>query len=427
MFFLVGVIYDRAHTRDLNKLGGLNNIMPLYGAISYVIFFGSMGLPGLCGFVAEVFVVLASFNYSKVLAVLAAAAVILTAGYILWTLQRVFLGRSETWKGLPDMDLREIVVAVPLVVLTIAMGVFPNTAGSELGEPVGRARWSIRWSRRPASSMSQRSGRSRKPYPEFLDSISAPSTLPSRGVAGQRIAVSTGQFSDSRPVGLQVPGSKNGREFLEPATSGIWRMLLHARTSRCNLRPTSETPAGREDVRLPPRPGVLANPTTRIEALSRSLLFVRVHGSARLTFVPAGRHRVSRLAQGTAQDGPAVAREGSRTGMQVRSWMAAVVLVAGSTVLLGCGPVTEIRLRPGTRQVRKVRMRAEDSGQPKPERPRKRLPRPPNTQTVELNLLIAGLGREGCEVEIKPGNRSCRFQPQQPARRVAGQGEFRVP
>ncbi len=58
MFFLVGVIYDRAHTRDLNKLGGLANIMPLYGAMSYMIFFGSMGLPGLCGFVAEVFVVL---------------------------------------------------------------------------------------------------------------------------------------------------------------------------------------------------------------------------------------------------------------------------------------------------------------------------------------------------------------------------------
>ena len=126
MFFLVGVIYDRAHTRDLNKLGGLNNIMPLYGAISYVIFFGSMGLPGLCGFVAEVFVVLAAFNYSILLAVLAATAVVLTAGYILWTLQRVFLGRSDVWKGLPDMDLREIIIAVPLVVLTIAMGVFPN-------------------------------------------------------------------------------------------------------------------------------------------------------------------------------------------------------------------------------------------------------------------------------------------------------------
>ncbi len=126
MFFLVGVIYDRAHTRDLNKLGGLGNIMPLYAAISYIIFFGSMGLPGLCGFVAEVFVVLAAFNYSPLLAILAAAAVILTAGYILWTVQRVFLGRSEAWKGLPDMNAREIGIAVPLVVLTIAMGIFPQ-------------------------------------------------------------------------------------------------------------------------------------------------------------------------------------------------------------------------------------------------------------------------------------------------------------
>jgi len=127
MFFLVGVIYDRAHTRDLNKLGGLNNVMPLYGAISYVIFFGSMGLPGLCGFVAEVFVILSAFNYSVPLAILAAAAVILTAGYILWTVQRVFLGRNEAWKGLPDMDAREITIAVPLVVMTVAMGVLPQT------------------------------------------------------------------------------------------------------------------------------------------------------------------------------------------------------------------------------------------------------------------------------------------------------------
>jgi NADH-quinone oxidoreductase subunit M len=126
MFFLVGVIYDRAHTRDLNKLGGLNNIMPLYGALSYIIFFGSMGLPGLCGFVAEVFVLLAAFNYNPWLAALAAAAVILTAGYILWTIQRVFLGKSETWKGLPDINLRELTIAVPLVVLTIAMGIFPQ-------------------------------------------------------------------------------------------------------------------------------------------------------------------------------------------------------------------------------------------------------------------------------------------------------------
>ncbi|HWU39724.1 MAG TPA: NADH-quinone oxidoreductase subunit M, partial [Candidatus Acidoferrum sp.] len=177
MFFLVGVIYDRAHTRDLNKLGGLNNIMPLYGAISYVIFFGSMGLPGLCGFVAEFFVVVAAFNYSKLLAVLAATAVVLTAGYILWTLQRVFLGRSETWKGLPDIDLREIVVAVPLVVLTIAMGVFPNTLVLSWVSPsVGEMVNSVVTAARELNVSAIRTVE--KTVPRIPDSISAPSTRP---------------------------------------------------------------------------------------------------------------------------------------------------------------------------------------------------------------------------------------------------------
>jgi NADH-quinone oxidoreductase subunit M len=126
MFFLVGVIYERAHNRDLRKLGGLMNIMPVYGAVSFLIFFGSMGLPGLCGFIAEVFVVLSAYNYDVPLAVLAAAAVVLTAGYILWTLQRVFLGRNEQYRGLPDMNPRELVVAAPLVALTVLMGIFPQ-------------------------------------------------------------------------------------------------------------------------------------------------------------------------------------------------------------------------------------------------------------------------------------------------------------
>ena len=126
MFFLVGVIYERAHTRDLRKLGGLLNVMPIYGAVSFIIFFGSMGLPGLCGFIAEAAVVLAAFNYSIPLAILAAAAVVLTAGYILWTLQRVFLGRSEEHHALHDLNLREMIIAVPLVVLTVLLGVFPQ-------------------------------------------------------------------------------------------------------------------------------------------------------------------------------------------------------------------------------------------------------------------------------------------------------------
>jgi len=127
MFFLVGVIYERAHTRDLKKLGGLFTPMPAYGAVSFLIFFGSMGLPGLCGFIAEVFVVLAAFNYDIVLAILAASAVVLTAGYILWTLQRVFLGRNEQYRGMPDLTAREWAISIPLVVLTIALGVAPQS------------------------------------------------------------------------------------------------------------------------------------------------------------------------------------------------------------------------------------------------------------------------------------------------------------
>jgi NADH-quinone oxidoreductase subunit M len=128
MFFLVGVIYERAHTRDLNALGGLFTWMPCYAAVSFLIFFGSLGLPTLCGFVAEIFVVMAAFSYNRVLAVLAAAAVILTAGYILWTLQRVFLGKNETYKDLPDLTPREWTIAVPLVVLTIVLGILPQQA-----------------------------------------------------------------------------------------------------------------------------------------------------------------------------------------------------------------------------------------------------------------------------------------------------------
>lgn len=136
MFFLVGVIYERAHTRDLRKLGGLMSVMPVYGAVGLIIFFGSMGLPGLCGFIGEIFVVLATFNYSITLAILAALAVVLTAGYILWTIQRVWLGKNEAWHGLPDMSAREITIAAPLVVLTVILGIFPQSVLSWMSPSV---------------------------------------------------------------------------------------------------------------------------------------------------------------------------------------------------------------------------------------------------------------------------------------------------
>jgi NADH-quinone oxidoreductase subunit M len=126
MFFLVGVIYDRAHHRNLDNFRGLYEPMPLYGGISAIIFFGALGLPGMCGFVGEFMVVLSTWNYSKVYAVLAALTVVLTAAYILWTLQRVYMGQNPAYKDYPDINLRELLCVIPLVIFAVLLGVMPN-------------------------------------------------------------------------------------------------------------------------------------------------------------------------------------------------------------------------------------------------------------------------------------------------------------
>jgi NADH-quinone oxidoreductase subunit M len=129
MFFMVGVLYDRVHHRDLNRFGGLFAKMPVYAALAWVIFLAGVGLPGLCGFVGEAFVVLAAWSFDKTLAILAAATVILTAGYILWAFQRVYLGAE--YKGPHEEELvpetwRERAIAIPLVVAAFVLGVAPN-------------------------------------------------------------------------------------------------------------------------------------------------------------------------------------------------------------------------------------------------------------------------------------------------------------
>ncbi|MCE9530379.1 MAG: NADH-quinone oxidoreductase subunit M, partial [Planctomycetes bacterium] len=126
LFFVVGVVYERAHHREVNRLGGLMEPMPLYGGLSAILFFASMGLPGLCGFVGEIFVVLAAWQYHPGLAIPAILATILTAGYLLWTWQRVFLGTNAATSGFRDLSLREAIILLPFVFLAIALGVLPQ-------------------------------------------------------------------------------------------------------------------------------------------------------------------------------------------------------------------------------------------------------------------------------------------------------------
>jgi NADH-quinone oxidoreductase subunit M len=128
MFFMVGIIYDRVHHRNLNEFGGLFGKMPYYTAMAMGLFFAALGLPGLCGFPGEVFVVLSVWKFSPLLAILSASVVILTAAYILWALQRVYLGAE--YKGphedhITPSNFRENLIGTTLLVFAILFGIFP--------------------------------------------------------------------------------------------------------------------------------------------------------------------------------------------------------------------------------------------------------------------------------------------------------------
>jgi NADH-quinone oxidoreductase subunit M len=126
LFLIVGVIYDRAHTRGLDDFGGLMNKMPRYAGVMTIAFFGALGLPGLSGFISEMFSLLGAFRTFQTLTIIGAITIVLTAGYMLWVLQRVFLGTlPDRWQGLTDMNGRETLMLASLAVIVIVLGIYP--------------------------------------------------------------------------------------------------------------------------------------------------------------------------------------------------------------------------------------------------------------------------------------------------------------
>lgn len=136
LFLLVGVIYDRAHTREIAAFGGLGAKLPLYTGIFTLFGMASLGLPGMSGFVSEFMVFVGSYSssfISKWIVILSVLGVILTAGYILRMIQKMFLGQFNTrWESLTEINGREVFTVVPLAVLTLMVGIFPNTLNNFL-------------------------------------------------------------------------------------------------------------------------------------------------------------------------------------------------------------------------------------------------------------------------------------------------------
>jgi NADH-quinone oxidoreductase subunit M len=128
LFLLVGVVYERRHTRMIADFGGLWKPMPVYATIFLIVMLSSIGLPGTNGFVGEFLVLLGAFRANPMWAIIAATGVILSALYMLWMYQRVFFGpvtHAENEK-LTDLTFREKLVFAPLILLIFWMGVFPQ-------------------------------------------------------------------------------------------------------------------------------------------------------------------------------------------------------------------------------------------------------------------------------------------------------------
>jgi NADH-quinone oxidoreductase subunit M len=129
LFLCVGVVYDRMHTREIAAYGGLVHRMPRYAFVFMFFTLASIGLPGLSGFVGEFLVLLGAFKVNTWVAFLAATGLILGAAYALWLYRKIIFGEltKDSLKAILDMNRREIVVFLPLVLLTVWMGIYPGS------------------------------------------------------------------------------------------------------------------------------------------------------------------------------------------------------------------------------------------------------------------------------------------------------------
>ena len=130
LFLVVGVIYDRAHHRDLNGFGGLAQVQKKYWALTTLGFFAAMGLPGLAGFVSEVMTLVGAYESADTrfqpMVLISTLGIVFTAAFLLWAMQRIFLGEvNEKYRNLTDINAREIFCQAPLLFLCVALGIAP--------------------------------------------------------------------------------------------------------------------------------------------------------------------------------------------------------------------------------------------------------------------------------------------------------------
>ena len=140
LFLIVGIVYERRHTREISEYGGLSSVMPVYATIFMIITMASIGVPGLNGFIGEFTILQGVFEVSWIWAAFAVLGIVLGAAYMLWLYQRTMFGPVTNAKNekLPDLNVRELVTLVPLVILAFWIGLYPKPYFRILEKPVAQ-------------------------------------------------------------------------------------------------------------------------------------------------------------------------------------------------------------------------------------------------------------------------------------------------
>src|SRR4029453_16859091 len=146
LFLIVGILYERRHTREIAEYGGISTVMPVYATITMIMFLSSMGLPLLNGFVGEFSILQGTFLENWKWAAWAVPGVVLAAAYLLWLYQRVFFGKVSNPKNekLPDLTPRELLTFAPLFILAFWIGLYPKPFFAILEQPVNQLVLSVR-------------------------------------------------------------------------------------------------------------------------------------------------------------------------------------------------------------------------------------------------------------------------------------------
>ena len=201
LFLIVGIVYERRHTRLISEYGGLSKIMPVYAAVFLIMTMSSIGLPTLNGFIGEILILQGVFVVQKTWAFFAASGIVLGAAYMLWLYQRTMFGAVDNPKNenLPDLSMREFVTFAPLLVLAVWIGLYPKPFLDRLETSVDKVMMRVnsdytpRFAAEGGAGMPADAGRAH-----------------AEGVAGARVVAAND--GPGAPVVIEMPAPGGGRQ-----------------------------------------------------------------------------------------------------------------------------------------------------------------------------------------------------------------------